>query len=927
MIIISNFTKKYGNRVIIDNLNLTLPDKGIVSLVGASGSGKTTLLNAIGGIDLEHEGSIQINNTIIEKLSDEELCEYRLHNIGYVFQNFNLLNLDSTEDNIKISLDAANNCPKHVKDKRINDFLSLFGIKHLKKKTVNKLSGGEKQRIAIIRAIINDPSIVLCDEPTGALDEKNAQQIADILNKISSKSLVIIATHDANLAKEISDQIIEIIDGKIVKVNSQEKERKGYLRVMDCYAKSNKSSLSLSFKIKHSLAKLKNKKFRSLISNGMLSFSLAGIGVSLLITNTVSQKIEDAFSSLTNGNQIVMSLKHENQNTIGGIYSAPLDKVKDIYYRYSYFLEGLGANYMVNFEDFFKDSNDFYTLIRGKPYYLESYSTRLINEFKWLTDDKIIFPYSIKKLEEDEIVIGLTYSDMVNLCFNLQIQRSYKVLGEYIRQNGLSLVLEIANKSWQYDDEQLFSVRGVIETERPCIFHTNSLWNEEVFEYMMRLPSDDDQVLLFPWEMYKVYYFKTKEDPSIFLNNALYDEYLYDYVFERTNYSYNPSICKSDEVCNENRLFIYYVDKQGINLSHLSYLQQLYPEIKDFFYISDYGYASYASALMSGFSKNLFVSFKKDKIDEAIDADTAINSDANISLNLPEEVVMGNYLNSLSGGLRFSNHPKEIIYGRMPKNDNEIAISLGLANKLMEENMGLGKYLYISGIVEEVAINNRIYKEYSTTKVVVTGIINEENLYLYNNSNWTISFFRDKLGVSSFLLVPKAVLIELNDDVDSTKLIEKLNKTYHEYTFTSPIVELSKSMNSTFEYANTILLGFSILSTLISVLLLGTTLLLNILESKEEIKLFKFIGINKKDTRSTFVVQSIIQGLLSFGVSAFEIILVDVFLSKSLADTIGGTMKYSFNLLPISIVFLVAIFVSFSVSFVLSTFLLKDKKS
>lgn len=172
MIEIKNLSKQFTKRKILNKINLNFPSKGFVALVGASGSGKSTLLNLIGGIDKTYNGKIVIDKVNIAKLTDKEHDEYRLRNIGYVFQNFNLLNLDSVLSNVKLPLDAISNASEHNKKKRVMDVLKYLKIDHLAKKSVNKLSGGESQRCAIAKAIINSPKILLCDEPTGALDEK-----------------------------------------------------------------------------------------------------------------------------------------------------------------------------------------------------------------------------------------------------------------------------------------------------------------------------------------------------------------------------------------------------------------------------------------------------------------------------------------------------------------------------------------------------------------------------------------------------------------------------------------------------------------------------------------------------------------------------------------------------------------------------------
>ena len=397
-------------------------------------------------------------------------------------------------------------------------------------------------------------------------------------------------------------------------------------------------------------------------------------------------------------------------------------------------------------------------------------------------------------------------------------------------------------------------------------------------------------------------------------------------MFERTTYSYNPNLCNANENCSEKRVFIYVADKFSINPGHLNYLSSLDQSIKDFYFISDFGYASYASNLLSGFSKNLFVSLDENKIIEAIDADAKLDTDANVSIDLPPGVVQGNFLNGISGGLRFSTKLDKLSSGRVPTNNNEIVISKGLASQIDENGDGIGKYLYIAGENDEYFVDEEhINKEYRTQKVVVVGIVDEEQNYLYHNSLWTISFFRDQLGVSNFRLIPKAAVIELDQNVNADEIINRFNKMFREYSFASPINDLSESIESTLNYANAILIGFSVLSSLISILLLGTVVLLNVLESKDEIRLFNVIGIKQKDINSLFIYQSLLQGLIAFAFSAIELVVVDFVITKALGESMHTSLVYSFNFLPIGVIFLFAIILPLITSLVLVKILNKRK--
>ncbi len=923
MIKAEKLSKNYGKRRIFSNFSFTFPDKGLVAIVGESGSGKSTLLNMISGLDFDYTGNLKIDNKNLSELTEDELCDFRLKNIGYVFQNFSLLNLDTVENNILLPLDAFSKADKKLKKQRVEDALTTVNISKLKKMHVNKLSGGEKQRVAIARAIINNPKIILCDEPTGALDEKNGNEVFELLKTISAETLVIIATHDLEAITKIADVLLKIENEKITISKLENKAIGNKPLLISVGDERKKTRISDKFKFLHSLNKIRAKKYRSIIVNLMLSLSLTGVGLSVIITDSVSTKVNDAFKTIMNGNQIVLSMKNDNENTFTSSYSAPFDKVYQVYNKYQYQIDGIGVNYLVNYEDFFKNRNEFFVDLGTRTFDLNCYSARTINDFKWLEDDgDFYYPSPVESIDDDQVVLGLTYEDMVQLCFQLQIKRNFTSLGHYIYEHGLFITFAVQNDYWQYDDEQIFEVVAVKETKSPTFFHTNDLWNEIVFEEMMRLPSDDDEDHEFPWEMFRIYYLKTKENPSVFLNASFYDEELYDFVFERTNFNYNPVICKANEVCEENRVYVYYADKYAINPGVIKNV----PNVKNFYFTSDFGYASYASNLFSGFAKNVFVSLDEDLISQAIDADTQLNNEINLQIDLPKGVVQGNYLNAVSGGLRFSTKIDKLLYGRKPENNNEIVISKGLGKLLDEKSFGLGKYMEIAAETQEfLDQDGKVNKEYNTTKIVIVGVTDEEKNYLYQNQDWTISFFRDKLGVSSFYLMPRAIVFEFDNEKEANTAYRNMQNTLVNYKVINPLDELKVNIESTLDYANTILISFSILATIISILLLGTVLMLNITESKDEIELFRHLGFKRSDINSTFTNQAILQGLIAFVVSSIELIVVDFVISFILGDYLNIGFQFSLNTKPILLVFLMALILPYLISKIMLFYLTRRK--
>lgn len=219
-------TKEKVDVIALDNINLSFPNNGLIFILGPSGSGKTTLLNLLGGIDQSTEGKILYDGKNLLELSMED---YRRNIVSFVFQEFNLIPNLNVYDNI--SLVTSKN-EKNEKDKLVEDILLRLGLDGYQKRRIQELSGGQKQRIAIGRALAKGCKILLCDEPTGNLDSKSSKEIFEILKNISKEKLVIVNSHNEELAQEYSDRIISIRDGKIendIKKNEIEKIKEDYI--------------------------------------------------------------------------------------------------------------------------------------------------------------------------------------------------------------------------------------------------------------------------------------------------------------------------------------------------------------------------------------------------------------------------------------------------------------------------------------------------------------------------------------------------------------------------------------------------------------------------------------------------------------------------------------------------------------------------
>ena len=220
------FNKGKSNEIhVIDDTSMTLPDKGIFCILGPSGCGKTTLLNVIGGLDRIDSGTITVNDQPITRRSSDRIDNIRNASLGYIFQNFNLLDDRSVFENVAIALRMTGITDDATVTSRVRYCLEKLGIDQYRNRLAGSLSGGQRQRVAIARAIVKNPDVIIADEPTGNLDSANTLEIMNIIKKISTDRLVILVTHERKIAEFYSDHVAEIKDGKIVDTYSNDSSR------------------------------------------------------------------------------------------------------------------------------------------------------------------------------------------------------------------------------------------------------------------------------------------------------------------------------------------------------------------------------------------------------------------------------------------------------------------------------------------------------------------------------------------------------------------------------------------------------------------------------------------------------------------------------------------------------------------------------
>ena len=295
MLQIKDIHKEYrtGNLVqrALDGVSLALRDNEFVAILGPSGSGKTTLLNIIGGLDRYDSGDLIINGISTKKYKDRDWDSYRNHTIGFVFQSYNLIPHQTVLANVELAL-TISGVSKSERKRRAKEALEKVGLGAQIHKKPSQMSGGQMQRVAIARALVNDPEILLADEPTGALDSDTSIQVMDLLKEVAKERLVVMVTHNPELAQLYATRIVTVKDGRILS-DTDPFEIDSEKMAPPVHKNMGKSSMSFFTALSLSFQNLKTKKARTLLTSFAGSIGIIGIALILSISNGVDKYITD----------------------------------------------------------------------------------------------------------------------------------------------------------------------------------------------------------------------------------------------------------------------------------------------------------------------------------------------------------------------------------------------------------------------------------------------------------------------------------------------------------------------------------------------------------------------------------------------------------------------------------------------------------
>lgn len=888
MIEIKNLQKTYNQKDLainaLDNISVNLPSKGLVFIVGKSGSGKSTLLNVLGALDSFDSGDIIVENKSMIQFTEEDANDYRNSYVGFVFQEFNLIDEYNVEKNISLGHNF-----NHDDSAKIDDLLSKVDLKDMGRRKPNTLSGGQKQRVAIARALIKNPQILLCDEPTGQLDYETSESIFKLLKEISKDKLVIIVSHDIESAKKYGDRIIKLKDGKIEEdTDPQIITKTDNDLVLKRYKLDFKNTvlLALGF-LKTRPIRLFLALFLSILVFVMLCFSdtIGSYNQNKVILEHLYENQNDYISyhkklygkdSENETFNLSSNMNDEDINFIKNELS--LDNYTIVYDDFGITKYNIGQmdNSNVNYSDYYKNSIEGFTEINDD--FIKQYNYKLTGNIPTKDDEVVITKYAyeiyekfgyketdgaITNINSMNELIGKTLYNSVGYSGGLISFKSYKIVG-------------VLDTRFNYDRYK----NALTSTDRGL----TSILNIEINQMM-----------------------------SYGLHNVVYvrDNYYYDNIgkFNKTQYKENFSVEMHQVVANRNSEELFAGIASYNNKSNLPV------------YLKNDAQTNLSNnQILLPLSCATFV--EKDKIDEMVRNFAYENYDY-VSEHFDQYYEYAHYIienieNIYQPEYNYAYFEKQV-YQRLLKDDFFQAFD---SFKIIKE---MGQYKYEKN-VEVIGFYNDfkdgmefkpIYcseKLFSEVKETFGYLLNDYKclvvpLWKSYNKDIKLLKYRDNYFSND------EYIHEMNASTESSS-----------YVVDNEVVYSINNVEGYLEIVNIIFKFASLGLMLIVILFISFYFSGVIIDKEKEIGILRALGASKKDVTKIFLVECLIISLISIIISLIISIVLNNVLNNFITDKFYLTKDvYSFGIRQILMVVLIEVIV-FMVGIIMPLMKLMKKK-
>ena len=890
MIILHQIIKQfYKDHVLFSIPKLIFPEQGMVALVGPSGCGKTTLLNLIAGLDGSYEGKIEINHHYLSKI-EKKNENFRLENMGYIMQHYGLFEEDSALANVMLpGLSIYTHSMSTIRQ-RAKDLLTMVGLKNAMNKPVKHFSGGEKQRIAIARSLMNSPRIILADEPTGALDSAHKESIMSLLSGLAENRLVIVVSHDVPLMQKFAHRILHFEDGKIMKVETLSQKQTHHRGIaLLLTQKRSKPILPLSYIFHHYKCHQKQHPVRAFLSQFSTALGLVGMGLGLVLSSSVTHYLKSNITRSFPQQSVIVSPKETIENT----FEVPdFESIISHTYLQNY-AQDISIHYQANYEQFFPNMNRVVITSTSKKMVIESLSIRQVSEAIYVEEGTplskdVFMPF----LENDQVVLSIDYALLNFLYSGLRLpERSIEKLREYVQMQGLTIAFELSNTSWQYDDEQTLMIQDVFAAEEVAFYHHNRAWKTWFFKEQMRFPSQkvskkDDP----PWMLYEQIVIDTKGPIHDFISMYRQHNVHDDIVYERfTSEEVHAKVYQNQ------RLKIFRNQAATTYQPWLEYLENQLHEENRYFSASSQGYVVFSDVLLSGFAHPFLLSSSPTLLDDTLDHVTFNEETLSSQWRFAPGIAYGHYLHTTRGGFDFSILSEKVdIIGHRPMKTEEVIISTGLA-KILGISMKITDLplsihgTYVMGNDNKVTIAMHF-------SLLIVGMIKEEKQTIYQQHFWLNDFFRYLIGMQNDDLIPTHYVWMCGNQANMSSELSRMTHLFPTLSFDSPTQDIFTTIDGTMRDIEHIIFAIASLAVLISILLNSLVNYLSVYDSLFQIGLLGYIGISTNQRAKLFVYHALFQGGQSFLFAVAELMILQQVIHQVLKAELGyiGSAKLAF---------------------------------
>jgi ABC-type lipoprotein export system ATPase subunit/ABC-type antimicrobial peptide transport system permease subunit len=815
----------------------------MIFLLGKSGSGKSTLLNIVGFLDKPSSGEIIVNGKYLTKFKAREIDAYRNTFIGFIFQDYNLIENLNVYKNLELAINLQK---KKVTKEYLDNILKMVGIEGLGNRRVNELSGGQKQRVAIARALIKNPNIILADEPTGNLDSTTSEQIFSILKHISQEKLIVVVSHDVEFAKRYADRIIELVDGKII--NDQVINT---LEISNQDMKLVKSNLPFIKSLSFAFDNLRRKKLKLIFTTMLVTIALSLFGFATTLTSFDIERThaETMISEKTTKVEINKKIKGKNFTTFSPVITFTQNEIKEVTDKLN--------------QDIIKASkaveNNNYLSIQFAQNLQYDEHNKNYSYYDLTTDNTIFLEYSEQRLNDLKIIGKIPISNNEILI--------HKAFADYILKNGL-LILGIDSKGNTIQEDYLpKDYNELVNSKKKIVFGSSYLVvsgiiDEDLSKYEELKTILSDEMMINPTKTYNE--FKSKYGKSLYevvVKNNFFDTFnlslnnTINMDFYKTVYLFNDKRIhsQSQTLLLDKEITIYngskYEKISSLNNNEIIISNLLLDELFD--YECSNKLKEYLKSEQDNYAQKV-----KEREDKLKEQEEALLEDPNyVVKDIPE--VKSIDIQKLT---------EQFIINYLKENDiigKTISIEINdLYLRTQKEKTKIVDGLKIVGYDFEGFFNNYLSKDLLNTYM--------------RDKNEVISIYFDETDVSEL----KKVFIDFPSE--DAKYVSKTI-----YTDTIKNVEnVVKKVESISYYASFGFLTFAII-------LFTNFIVTSINNSKKDIGILRAIGARKIDIYKIFYLESYLIGLFSFLLSS-----VICFISTYIANDIISKDLF-FNIKPI----------------------------